>query len=84
MLLTVSYRDDNTHRKLIDLHSMTSGARYHLVATYSVMNPCPPSDVPGGGLADDRARPKSQICKAELERGKRFVKYGMDGLYARA
>lgn len=68
---------------LIDLHNMTSGARYHLVATYSVMNPCPPSDAPGGGLADDRARPKSQICKTGLESGKRFVEYGMDGLCGR-
>lgn len=65
---------------MIDLHNMTSGALYHLVATYSVMNPCPPSDVPGGGLADDRARPKSQICRAEFERNKRLFGYGIEDL----
>lgn len=42
--------------------SMTSGARYHLVATYSVMNPAPPlGPASGGGRAAERASPKSQI-----------------------
>ena len=42
--------------------SITSGALYHLVATYSVMNPPPPAGpASGGGLAADLANPKSQI-----------------------
>jgi hypothetical protein len=44
------------------LQSITSGALYHLVATYSVMNPPPPAGpASGGGLAADLAKPKSQI-----------------------
>jgi hypothetical protein len=43
-------------------HSMTTGALYHLVATYSVMKPPPPAGpASGGGLAADLANPKSQI-----------------------
>lgn len=47
--------------------SITSGARYHLVATYSVMNPFPPfGPLSGGGRAALRARPKSQILRSQL------------------
>lgn len=41
--------------------SITSGARYHLVATYSVMNvDASLAEEESGGGRDDRARPKSQ------------------------
>lgn len=47
--------------------SMISGARYHLVATYSVMNPELSSEE-----AAERARPKSQILRSQLELSKRL------------
>lgn len=63
----------------LDSQSMTSGARYHLVATYSVMNPFPPLlPASGGGAAALRARPKSQIFKSQLELSSR-----LDGLRSR-
>ena len=51
--------------------NMISGARYHLVATYSVMNPtasCSPTNA-------DLANPKSQICKLAVS----FRRKGMRG-----
>lgn len=52
---------------------MTSGARYHLVATYSVMNPLPPfGPLSGGGRAALRASPKSQILRSQLALRRRF------------
>lgn len=58
-MLSVSYV---LGRVLVSLQSITSGALYHLVATYSVMNPPPPAGpASGGGLAADLANPKSQI-----------------------
>lgn len=42
--------------------SMTSGARYHLVATYSVMKPCSL----GWAVTDDLAKPKSQTLRSQL------------------
>ena len=53
--------------------SIISGARYHLVATYSVMNP-ELSSVE----AADRARPKSQTFRSQLALSRRF-----DGLRSR-
>lgn len=56
---------------------MTSGARYHRVATYSVMYAFPAPPASGGGCADDRARPKSQIClgRVSFTFGKRSETY---------
>lgn len=48
--------------------SMTSGARYHLVATYSVMKPCSF----GWAVTDDLARPKSQTLRSQLAFKSRF------------
>ncbi|KAH3668815.1 hypothetical protein OGAPHI_002570 [Ogataea philodendri] len=47
--------------------SMISGARYHLVATYSVMNPKLSS-----WEATERASPKSQILRSQLEFSSKF------------
>jgi hypothetical protein len=51
---------------------MTSGALYHLVATYSVMKPPPPAGpASGGGFAADLAKPRSQIwASATISQGK--------------
>jgi hypothetical protein len=58
-MLSISSRRDDVPASL---QSITSGALYHLVATYSVMNPPPPAGpASGGGLAADLANPKSQI-----------------------
>ncbi len=58
----VARRLSGPHR-VAHAHSMTSGARYHRVATYSVMYAPPPfGPASGGGSAAERARPKSQIC----------------------
>lgn len=46
---------------------MTSGARYHLVATYSVIYAFPPPAASGGGCAEERARPKSQIWETTCQ-----------------
>lgn len=55
---------------------MTSGARYHRVATYSVMYAFPPPAASGGGWAEERARPKSQIWCERSERGDALASVG--------
>lgn len=55
------------HQETTSSQSITSGALYHLVATYSVMNPPPPEGpASGGGLAADLANPRSQIYRQLL------------------
>jgi hypothetical protein len=44
---------------------MISGALYHLVATYSVMNPVAEFST-GSAVATERARPKSQTLRSQL------------------
>jgi hypothetical protein len=56
--------------------SMISGARYHRVATYSVMKPVSVPD--GSAVFTDRANPKSQTFRSQLAFNKRF-----DGLRSR-
>lgn len=69
----------NHAKKSNNSQSITSGALYHLVATYSVINPFPPlGPTSGGGAAADRARPKSQIFRSQLALSRRF-----DGLRSR-
>ena len=50
--------------------SMISGARYHRVATYSVMNPVSVPD--GSAVRTERARPKSQTLRSQLALSRRF------------
>lgn len=56
--------------------SIISGARYHRVATYSVMNPVSVPD--GSAVFTDRANPKSQTLRSQLAFNRRF-----DGLRSR-
>ena len=56
--------------------SMISGARYHRVATYSVMNPVSVPD--GSAVRTERARPKSHTLRSQFAFSSRF-----DGLRSR-